>query len=167
MSSQIQILLRQSEKLQKMEWKVYAANKTCYVLRDGTLVETYSILKNQGDGLTLYSRGTSDKKMPTIEQMKLIAATTGKFLYDRTKGLNFNGLAKKVDEAGEIAFVSQLHPEAVKSRKAIAKLCIEQAKQYLRIGPAFNEQAKIILYEIDKYDPDNQEYQALLKSITD
>lgn len=150
-----------------MEWKVYLAEKTCYVFQDGTLVEQYTILKQQGDGLTLYSRGTNNKQTPPIEQMKLIAIATGQYLYDRTKGLHFNGLAKKVDEAGEIAFVSQLSQEEVKSRKTVARLCLEEAKTMLRIGPAFKEKARIILTEIDKYDPDNQEYQALLKSISE
>ena len=149
-----------------MEWKVYAENKTCYVFRDGALVDRYTILKQQGDGIAVYNRGTNDKtETPPVEKMKLIASTTGDILYDRTQGLHFHGLAKKVEEAGEIAHVSQLPPETVQSYKTMAKVCIEQARICLSIGPAFRENARRVLIEIDKYDPDNEEYRALLKTL--
>ncbi|MCX6708957.1 MAG: hypothetical protein NTW67_04920 [Candidatus Woesearchaeota archaeon] len=150
-----------------MEWKVYADNKTCYVFCDGTLVDRYTILKQQAKGLTVYSRGSHDKKeTPPVEKMKLIASTTGDLLYDRTKGLHFHGLAKKVDEAGEIAFVSQLPPETVQSYRTMAKVCFEQAKICLsKGGSSFTNNARMLLIEIDKYDPENEEYRALLQTL--
>lgn len=151
-----------------MEWKVYLADKTCYVFRDGELLDRFRVFKHQGDGLTVYSRGDcNEKEAPSVEKMKLLASVTGEILYDRTKGLHFQGLAKKVEEAGEIAFVSPLSPETVQKYKSTAQVYIEQAKICLKIGgSSFTKNARMLLLEIDKYDPDNEEYKALLKSIT-
>ena len=158
-------------------WKVYAGNQTCYILEDGTLVEAFKIGKREGDGLKTYFRSEeilSDHKpiseedrkriMESIPNMKGIAQFFHQFLYDREYGMNFHGLAKKIEDAGELALVESRPLEEAEDYRATAQAYLRSARSHL--SARNKDAARISISEGLKYDPDNIELETLLTALS-
>jgi hypothetical protein len=157
------------------EWKVYAKDKICYVLQDGKLAEAFKVGKCKGGGLITYFRVgngnlvlTDEEQkaaLDSLDSMKEIADFSGQFLYDRTRDMHFDGLARKVNEAGEIAVVeTRTDKEAEISRKTAQSL-LEEAKTYFAIGPSFKAKARQFALEGAKHDPGNKELNKFLQKV--
>ncbi len=102
------------------EFQVYVGNKTCYVLKNGMLVEAFKVGKRKFGELTDYFRAETllsdnptklvtmsdeDKRKITgnLSSMKLLADFRHQFLYVKEFDMHFDGLAKKIEKMGELA----------------------------------------------------------------
>ena len=155
-------------------WQVYVKDKICYAFEDGRPIEMFSVGKKVGKELTLYFRDPSVAKTDltqedivaieeSLDSMTCVADFHGPFLYDRKMDMHFDGLARKVDEAGGISLVKTLSEEDEERNKLVAESYIEEARTYANIGPAFFDQARRLAKEGLKYDPQNQDLKQILE----
>ncbi|MBD3259499.1 hypothetical protein GF371_02600 [Candidatus Woesearchaeota archaeon] len=153
------------------EWTVYAHNKTFYAFEDGKLIDACRIRKKKGHGLVRYDRAENlmlreeevERVLNSLGEMKQIACFSGPYLFDRSQGMHFDGLAQKVDEAGEIFVTERLSIEEVEASRAAAQNALAEAQSYASLGGTFRQNARHCAQEGLKYDPQNQELKKLLE----
>ncbi|MBW3012835.1 hypothetical protein KY340_01400 [Candidatus Woesearchaeota archaeon] len=158
-------------------WGVFVKDRVCYVFMNGEPVEVFSVAKKEGGGMITYSRKHTigqEELSPeqvaeiknSLKSMKCIVDFNGQFLYDRSRNLHFQGLAKRIDDAGEVSTIeTRTEEEADASRKRAADYLYE-AITYMSIGPAFRERARQLALEGSKYDPNNEKLNELIERLS-
>ncbi|VVB81699.1 Uncharacterised protein [uncultured archaeon] len=154
------------------DWKVYAFDRKCYVFQDGEFFEVFEAGKKEGHGIRNYFRlkhpvSVEEKQgvVALLPSMKLIASSRNEFLYVRDLGMHFDGLARKLDEAGEIAKVETLSEEEANRLRDVATHCLQQATELASLGSGFYSQARGAALNGLICNPDNKELEELLISI--
>jgi hypothetical protein len=157
-------------------WQVYVKDTVCYALRDGKLIEMFSVGKRMGRDMAQYFRqhtvGRDDFSSEEVEavrnaldSMKCVADFYGPFLFDRSKDMHFDGLARKIDKAGGIAIVKTMSEDEEEKSKATAVSYLAEARTYMSLGGSFKERAEQLAKEGAKHDPSNKEIKAFLDGL--
>jgi|GEM_PF-3453511 len=145
-------------------WEAYAADGTCYVLKDGALVEAFNVGKKVGENITSYfrtenlltSQGDEIRKrlLESLKSMTKIADFENEDFYVRERGMHFDGLGAKVDAVGHLQVELSITEKEVASRRAAAQRYLDEIEAYAGLGSF--ENVRRLAGEGLKHDPSNK-----------